>query len=166
MTALPRTSTQQDGTFKLSGFTVPNPTATPTPENQVLCHRIQNDVCEEKELGNCDGTEWLSGGCPTATATPTPNETVTPTPTNQSTQTTSGGSDGRSDGKSDNQGCGSHDCSGTTSSSQAVLGASTGPEVLGLSSTSGDQNYLLTFIQLFGAMGMTLAGLRFFKKNA
>lgn len=104
---------------------------------------------------------------PTPTATPTPapvNPTATPTPT-----TTQSNNPGGSDGKSDGLGCANHDCSNhptSSSSSQGqVLGASTGPQVLGLSATSGGENYLLQIIQLIGAFASGGLGLIFFKKN-
>ena len=102
---------------------------------------------------------------PTATPTPAPvNPTATPTPT-----TTQSNNPGGSDGKSDGLGCANHDCSNhptSSSSSQGqVLGASTGPQVLGLSATSGGENYLLQIIQLIGAFASGGLGLIFFKKN-
>lgn len=84
-----------------------------------------------------------------------PVEEVTPTPT----QTPNVGGPG--DGRSDGLGCGSHDCS-----QGQVLGASTGPAVLGLSTTSSGGNGLLGFVQLFGALALSFSGFSFFKKNA
>lgn len=102
-------------------------------------------------------------GSPTPTPTPTPEVTPTPTPT--STQTP--GIGGPGDGSSDNLGCGSHDCSGNTVSSQGqVLGASTGPQVLGLSTTSGESETALPFIQLVSAFGFTSLGFGLFRKHA
>jgi len=115
---------------------------------------------------------------PTATPTPTltPSPTATPTPsatpvvTLAPTQAPNLGGPG--DGRSDGLGCGSHDCSGNkvgggTPQGQ-VLGASTGPTqaVLGLSTTSGDNNNLFTFFQLLGSLIMASTGFMFFKKNA
>jgi hypothetical protein len=47
-----------------------------------------------------------------------------------------------------------------------VGGAVTGPAVLGLSSTSSDTNYLIIFAQLFLALTLAVAGLKFYKRNA
>jgi len=118
-----------------------------------------------------NGDSYPEGSCtvptvitPRHTPTPTPTEEVTPTPTQ--TPNVGGPGDGLSDGKSDGLGCGSHDCSGNPAPQQEVLGASTGPAVLGLSTTSSDNNSLLGFAQLFGALMLSATGFRFFKKNA
>jgi hypothetical protein len=72
-------------------------------------------------------------------------------------------------GPGDGLGCATHDCSGNKvgggSSTQAVLGASTGPQVLGLSTTSGEESFLPQWLQLFGALTSGGLGLIFFKKN-
>ncbi|MGA2967945.1 MAG: fibronectin type III domain-containing protein [Candidatus Levyibacteriota bacterium] len=45
------------------------------------------------------------------------------------------------------------------------VGGTGGPQVLGLSTTSGEGNYLLLFVQLFGALSLAGLGFVFFKKN-
>lgn len=99
----------------------------------------------------------------TSTPTPTPTQEVTPTPTTAPSTNTGGPGDGRSDGL----GCGSHDCSSHPSAPQGqVLGATTGPQVLGLSTTSGEENFLPQLIQALGAVTAAGLGIKFFKKNA
>jgi hypothetical protein len=94
-----------------------------------------------------------------------PEATLTPTPEVTQAPSNNGGGSSGGDGKSDGLGCGSHDCSGNPQpSSQAVLGASTGPQVLGLSTTSGEENYLLQIFQALGALTSAGLGLAFFKK--
>jgi ABC-type Fe3+-siderophore transport system permease subunit len=114
----------------------PSPTPTPTP--------------------TCTPTPT-----PTVTPTVTPTPEVTPTPTPTTTPSNPGGP---GDNKSDNLGCSVNDCSNHPAAQPQVLGAST-KAVLGLSTTSGEENYLLQLIQSFGAL--TAAGLGFilFKKN-
>jgi len=73
---------------------------------------------------------------------------------------------GPGDGRSDNLGCGSHDCSNHPSAQGQVLGASTGPQVLGLSTTSGEESFLPQLMQILGAITSGGLGLVFFKKNA
>jgi hypothetical protein len=149
------------------------PTPTPTSTPKVWCHKCDDGKCQEDQKDRCNG-DWKEGKCPTTTptVTPTPTQevTVTPTPTTDPGTTTSngGGSDGKSDGRSDGLGCGSHDCSGNSTSnpSQAVLGASTGPGVLGMSTTSGDENNILSLIQVLGSLIMGFTGFKFFRKNA
>ncbi|GEM_PF-5346452 len=81
---------------------------------------------------------------PSPTPTPVPTPTPTPSPTPNPTETPRGGTGGSSngggdggDGRSDGLGCASHDCSGNAVAvlQGQVLGASTRPEVLGLSFT-------------------------------
>lgn len=86
--------------------------------------------------------------------------TVTPTVTPEPTTPPAGHGDGLSDGGSSCPSCTQAPSSGT----QAVLGASTGPAVLGLSTTSGEENYLAIFAQLFGALTSAGLGFKFFKK--
>jgi hypothetical protein len=85
--------------------------------------------------------------------TPTPSVTPTPTPTPTTTPSNPGGP---GDGKSDNLGCGSHDCSSHPSAPQG--------QVLGLSTTSGEENYLLQIVQALGALTSAGLGFAFFKK--
>jgi hypothetical protein len=94
---------------------------------------------------------------------PTPTPSIDPC-ANGACNNNPGGS---GDGKSDNLGCGSHDCSNHPSTTQAVLGASTGPTqaVLGLSSTGGE-NELLKLAQVLGTFVFSGLGLAFFKKSA
>jgi hypothetical protein len=99
-------------------------------------------------------------------STPTPSPTVTPTPTATPTPTQSSNPGGPGDGRSDGLGCGSHDCSSHPSAPQAqVLGAATGPQVLGLSTTSGEESFLPQLIQIFTALTSGGLGFIFLKKN-
>ncbi len=54
---------------------------------------------------------------------------------------------------------------GTGGPTQAVLGASTGPGVLGLSYTAGDTNNLFA-LQIFASLILSITGFALFKKNA
>lgn len=130
-------------------------------------------------LGNGNSNLVISHGCPngttptptpsgsstpTPTPTPTPASTPTPTPTPGATNPPSnpgGPGDGRSDGLSSCPSC----TQAPQGPTQAVLGASTGPAVLGLSTTSGEEG-AMPLIQIFGAFLSAGLGLRFFKKNA
>lgn len=147
-----------------------NPTSTPTPTFTPTPTPNHHDDCDDH-----DHRDWWhhDDKCPTPTPTPTtevsptptstPTETVTPTPTNTPSSNPGGPGDGRSDGRSD----GLSSCPSCTQAPQGqVLGASTGPAVLGLSTTSGEENYLLQFAQLFGALTSAGLGFTFFKKNA
>jgi hypothetical protein len=94
-----------------------------------------------------------------------PDQSSTPTPTPTQTPSNPGGpGDGKSDGRSD----GRSSCPECTQApaTAAVLGASTGPAVLGLSTTSGEESVMLQLVQLFGALVSGAAGFTFFKKNA
>lgn len=83
---------------------------------------------------------------------------VTPTPT--SGQTPPGGpGDGLSDG-----GSSCPDCTKPHNTTQSVLGASTGPQVLGLSTTSGEENAVLPLVQLFAALTSGMFGFKLLKK--
>lgn len=106
-----------------------------------------------------NGDSYLEGSCTVPTV-------ITPTPTPTQTPNVGGPGDGLSDGRSDGLGCASRDCSGNPAPKQEVLGASTGPAVLGLSTTSSDNNSLLEFAQLFGALILSTTAFKFFKKNA
>lgn len=124
-------------------------------------------TCIENIINNSNYTDWYNDNCdqtptptPTEIPTPTPTEEVTPTPT----QTPNVGGPG--DGRSDNLGCSTHDCSGNPTSQGQVLGASTGPAVLGLSTTSGNNNGALAIFQIFTAFMLTATGFKFLKKNA
>lgn len=120
---------------------------------------------------DCTLVDYKACGTPTPTPTIDPcadNQcaTPTPTPTPTATETPSNPGGGPGDGKSDNLGCSTHDCSGNPAPSQGqVLGASTGPQVLGLSTTSGEQS-ALPLLQMFGALVSGLVGFKLFKKNA
>ena len=117
---------------------------------------------------NTDYLAWYNSHCitptptetptPTLTPTPTPTEEVTPTPTPTQTPNVGGPGDERSDGL----GCASHDCSNQPQGQ--VLGASTGPAVLGLSTTSGEES-ALPLVQLFAAFTSSVVGFKFLKKN-
>jgi len=143
----------------------PSVTLTPTPTfDPCDWNHYDARYCPPKQ-GNCDGKDWnkdYDGRCPTPT--PTPSVTPSPTPTPTETQTSNPG------GPGDGLGCATHDCSGNQvgggSTTQAVLGASTGPTVLGLSYTSGEESFLPQLLQLFGALTSGGLGLVFFKKNA
>jgi hypothetical protein len=93
--------------------------------------------------------------CSTNSDCQTPSETPTPTPTPTPT-TTPSNPGGPGDGRSDNLGCGSHDCSSHPSAPQG--------QVLGLSSTSGEENYLLQIVQALGALTSVGLGFVFLKK--
>ncbi len=130
---------------------------------------------------------WFNTNCTTPTATPTPTVTPTPTPsptidpcannacatpTPTATPAPTASPSTNTGGPGDGLGCGSHDCSGnvvgggaTPPTTQAVLGASTGPQVLGLSTTSGEENVLPQLIQILGALTSGGLGLFFFKKK-
>lgn len=150
------------------------PTPTPTPKSYYFTCDRDNDACIKVE-GIGESTCTTRDDCKKVTPTPTPTPSITPTPTidpcaNGGCVTptpTSSNSGGPGDGLSDNLGCSTHDCSGNKvgGGNQAVLGASTGPQVLGLSTTSGEENYLLQFAQIFGALISSGLGLAFFKKN-
>ena len=103
-----------------------------------------------------EATVTLEGTCLPPNPTPTP--TATPTPA----QTSNPGGSG--DNKSDNLGCSVNDCSNHPSAQPQVLGTST-KAVLGLSTTSGEENYLLQVIQAAGALVSGGLGFIFFKKN-
>jgi hypothetical protein len=92
-----------------------------------------------------------------------PDQSSTPTPT-QIPSNPGGPGDGKSDGRSD----GRSSCPECTQApaTAAVLGASTGPAVLGLSTTSGEESVMLQLAQILGALVSAGAGFTFFKKNA
>lgn len=163
-----------------------DPTSTPTPTpitcqevytcsecldypNQgSMCSRSMHEYCNETYDCESKDNEW-SCDCEVITPTPTVEPSITPTPTVESTPTPTpsnpgGPGDGLSDGRSD----GRSSCPECTQApkSAAVLGASIGPAVLGLSTTSGEQNIVLQLVQLFGALASGIAGYTFFKKNA
>jgi hypothetical protein len=94
---------------------------------------------------------------PTPSVTPTPTQEITPTPTPQPSTNNGGGGSGVSDGRSD----GLSSCPSCTQAPSGPIKA-----VLGLSTTSGEENYLLQFVQLFGALTFAGLGFVFFKKNA
>lgn len=127
-------------------------------------------TCIENIINNSNYTDWYNDNCdqtptptPTETPTPTPTEEVTPTPTPTQTPNVGGPGDGLSDGRSD----GLSSCPECTKTPQGeVLGASTGPQVLGLSTTSSGSNSFLNLFQLLGAFALSLSGFAFFKKNA
>lgn len=122
---------------------------------------ITNDVNSTYKDCDCEETPTPTTEpsiTPELSATPTPTEEITPTPTN--TPNIGGPGDGLSDGRSDGR------SSGLDSSQGQVLGASTGPQVLGLS-TTGSGNILPSFLGLVVAFAFALLGYSFFnKKNA
>ncbi|HYM65321.1 MAG TPA: hypothetical protein VES68_02460 [Candidatus Sulfotelmatobacter sp.] len=130
----------------------PTPTPTPGEEQHYAC--VEN-TCSLVQ-GSGDNTCNNNNDC----VTPTPTETITPTPT-QTPSNPGGGGPG--DGRSDNLGCGSHDCS--NQSHGQVLGAST-KAVLGLSTTSGDNNQALILGQILAALVLGATGFKFLKNNA
>lgn len=159
---------QPEGTCGLSHWsyfipqTTPTPTLTPTPgeEQHYACVR---NTCSLVD-GAGDNTCNNDNDCEEEEATPTPTLTVTPTPTNTPSNPGGpgdGGSDGRSDGLSSCPEC-------TKAPQGQVLGSSTGPTkaVLGLSTTSGDNNEALAIFQLFAAFILTATGFKFLKNNA
>lgn len=91
---------------------------------------------------------------------PTPTPEVTPAPQVNTGGPGDGMSDGRSDGLSS---CPS--CTQAPKTQGQVLGASTGPQVLGLSTTSGEENALPQLIQILGALTSAGLGFVFLKKN-
>jgi len=106
------------------------------------------------------GGTILDGHGKTTTCNATP-ACVTPTtaPSNPGGSGGSGVSDGRSDGLSSCPSC-------TQAPQGQVLGASVGPQVLGLSYTSGEESVLPQLLQIFGALTSAGFGLIFLKKNA
>lgn len=147
----------------------PSPTPTPKPENfHYACN--SDKVCAKVE-GTGDNTCSSDWDCkskitPTPSVTPTVTPSVTPTPTQAPSNNTNTGGPG--DGRSDNLGCSTHDCSGNVvgSPSQAVLGASTGPQVLGLSYTSGNEVPFTAIAQLILASLLSISGFTLLRKNA
>ena len=144
------------------------PTACGQPESTVPNGEGGTKVC------NATAACESAGVCPTTCGQPAstvPNgdggtinceataACATPTPVTTNTG-------GPGDGRSDNLGCGSHDCSNHPSTSGQVLGASTGPQVLGLSTTSGDSTTVLSLIQLAAAFGFISLGAGLFRKHA
>jgi len=151
---------------------------------------VTGNACSESDVQNWINTntdtqlDWnIFGHHPDCTPSPTPTITpsVTPTPTvdpcangacvtptpTQAPSNNGGNGGGPGDGRSDGLGCGSHDCSGNPQpSSQAVLGAATGPQVLGLSTTGGEENFIPQLLQILAAATAGGLGLVFFKKNA
>jgi hypothetical protein len=131
----------------------PTITVTPTPTSTPDCDR-------DFDGSNPNGDDQCLTPTPSPIVTVTP--TVTPTPTPVPSNNNGGGSDGKSDGRSD----GRSSCPSCTQTPQGqVLGASTGPQVLGLSNTGGEENILLQFVQLFGALTFAGLGFTLFKKN-
>ncbi len=145
--------------------------------NQVFSESIETGDSNSSTtvINNVNNTE-IECDCeetPTPTLTPVPTTNPTPTPTLIPVPTTEptvvptntpsiggpgdGKSDGRSDGKSDGR-------SSFPQTGGQVLGASTGPQVLGLSTTSGG-NTIPQLAQLFGALISGITGFTFFKKN-
>lgn len=132
----------------------PSTSPTPTPTQTPTHYACNSDhICEITEGPGQDSCNPENEGSD-CIVTPTP--TVTPEPTTPP----AGHGDGLSDGRSSCPSCTQAPSSGT----QAVLGASTGPAVLGLSTTSGEENYLAIFAQLFGALTSAGLGFKFFKK--
>ncbi len=122
------------------------PTVTPTPTKTPDCDE-DNDVSNPNQDDKC--------------LTPTPTVSITPTPTtdpcaNGGCQTPPGGAgDGRSDGHSDGR-----------SSCPSCTQAPTTKAVLGLSTTSSEDNGMLQIAQLLGALTLSVAGFALYKKNA
>jgi hypothetical protein len=135
---------------------------------------VGESIMAQTSDGSQTSSELTLTGDPCSTSTPTPTPTCTPTPTVTPTvtpteiptpTTTPSNPGGPGDNKSDNLGCSVRDCSNHPSAQPQVLGAST-KAVLGLSTTSGEENFLPQLIQLFGAITSGGLGLVFFKKNA
>lgn len=171
-----------EGNGKCQTAATPTPTPTTTPGKHKAC--VEN-ACVQVD-GSGDNTCNNDKDCEAATPSPTPTpgeeqhyacvenscqlvngvgdntcesnsdcqQTVTPTPT----VPPAGHGDGLSDGGSSCPSC-------TQAPHQSVLGASTGPQVLGLSTTSGEES-ALPLVQLFGAFISSVAGFKFLKKNA
>jgi hypothetical protein len=145
----------------------PTPTCevTPTPGEEKNHNVCREDACVKVEgagESSCDSDEDCK-----SEATPTPTVTQEePTATPTQTPNQGGPGDGLSDGRSDG-GSSCPDCT-KAPSTQSVLGASTGPTkaVLGLSTTSGEENAGLQLIQILGALTSGAFGLSFLKKNA
>ena len=149
----------------------PTPIITPTPTpghedcDDRNWRRDHEDNCSKPTITPTPSTTITPTPMPTPMPTPT-DPPITPTPTTTAPSTNSGGP------FDDGLGCAHHDCSGnqiggpvSTPTTQQVLGASTGPQVLGLSTTSGEENYLLQIIQAAGTLFSGGLGLIFFKKN-
>lgn len=135
-------------------FAVVNPTPTPTPTpTQDQHYECVRNACT---LVNSAGANTCSsdGDCVTPTPTPTP----TNTPSNPG-----GPGDGRSDGRSD----GLSSCPSCTQAPQGqVLGASTGPAVLGLSTTDSGNNIYISLFQILAALAFATAGFKISQKHA
>lgn len=125
--------------------TVVTPTPTTDPGHHYAC--VEN-ACT---LVNGAGDNTCSSNNDCGEPTPTPTETVTPTPTN--TPNNPGGpGDGRSDGGSS--------CPSCTQAPKAPIQA-----VLGLSTTSGNENLSLILVQLFGALALGGLGFKLFRNG-
>lgn len=142
----------------------PTPTPTPKVYHYTACEQnVDGFFCKDFTSNTPhDSTCKTSVDC-RITPSPTPTNTPTPTPTN--TPSNPGGpgdgkSDGRSDGRSDGK-----SSSPQPSTGGQVLGAATGPQVLGLSTTSGDNNPMSILFLLPGVVS-AVGGFAFLKKNA
>lgn len=152
--------------------------------NQIWCHRIHDDKCQESQRNSCnDG--WHQGRCvtpsPSPEISPSPSPEVSPSPipspspeaSSSATPIPTPGVGGTSGDKGadggDGLGCANRDCSGNqvggpSSSQGEVLGASTGPAVLGLSTTSGDSSPI-SLIQFALSSGFIFSGFKLFRKQ-
>jgi hypothetical protein len=152
--------------FALLGFFSFSAKATVTTGDAYACQDVNNSIF----TGNTNFMSWYNNNCVTPTVTPiptqtptvTPSVTVTPTPTttdpcaNGGCQTPPGGSgDGRSDGLSDGR-----------SSCPSCTQAPATQAVLGLSTTSSDQNGALQIAGLLVAFVLSVTGFALYKKNA
>lgn len=133
--------------FRLQTNAIPTPsvTLTPTPTIPQGCAQDCDETPTPTITPECDGD------CPPEEATPTP--TLTPTPSNPG-----GPGDGLSDGRSDGR--------SSTPSQGQVLGASTGPAVLGLSTTGSGTSLPLETIKFLSAIILSATGFKLFKRNA
>lgn len=137
--------------------------ATPTPTPILDCDR-DGDANDEDEAEECAKTTPTVTPTPTVTqptVTPTSVPTATPTPNNGST----GGGDGRSDGLSSCPSC------TQAPQTQAVLGASTGPQqaVLGASTMASTGMFEENAMNISAVMGILLMSIsaaygKFYKK--
>ena len=102
---------------------------------------------------------------PTQGPTPTPVQENTPTPTTELTPTPTSGSSDNNNGGSSGSGGGDGRSDGLSSCPECTRAPMT-KQVLGLSTTSGNGNVFISWVQLLSAFGLISTGALFFKKNA
>jgi cell division septation protein DedD len=101
---------------------------------------------------------------PSATPSASPSPSPSPSPSSTPESTPSPTSSPSNTGSTSSSGGGSSSSSNSNSGGQ-VSGASTGQQVLGLSTTSSDNSPMFSFIQLAAAFGFVSLGFGLFRKN-